>query len=156
MPLFLALCLKGMFKSKNFAAVFVDLEAPRTHALCFTVMRPGKLLRSVRNVQEVIPCIKCHRCMCVLVYVFMQSGIFIYVLRVYVIDASSFAIYQPGAYSALRTRKEFQRTPPLLADVVGATSHRKDICSPVNIAVRKVFSHRLWSATHVFKHHTTP
>jgi hypothetical protein len=132
MPVFLALCLKGMLKSKHFAAVFVDLQA---FALFYNY--------SVRNVQEVIPCIKCDRCMCVSVYVFMQSGIFIYVLRVYVTNASCFAIYQPWADSALRTRKEFQRTPPLLANVVGATSHRKDICSPVDIAVRKVFSHRL-------------
>jgi predicted permease len=77
---------------------------------------------------------------CMYVCVFMQSCIFICFLLISVILLPSFAIYQPRD-QALHLRKEFLKAPPLLVGVIHTTSNRKDIWSPVDVAVRQLCFH---------------
>ena len=77
------------------------------------------------------------------VCVFMQSRIFICFLLVSVIDTSSFLPLQFISHEtqALHLRKEFLKTPPFLVGVIHTTSNRKDIWSPVDVAVRQLCFH---------------
>jgi len=68
--------------------------------------------------------------------------------RVFLFASYSFPLYffLPSQFishdtQALLLRKEFLKTPPLLVGVIHTTSDRKDIWSPVDVAVRHLCYH---------------